>query len=162
LIDNYTLFYLRLLKNKTFDDHYWQLQNNSPSINAWSGVAFERVCLEHVPQIKAALGISGVHTEVNAWKCKADKKKGLQGSQIDLLIVRDDQITNVCEAKYSKADFRVDAAFDKDMRRKISDYMVDSKTKHAIHPTLITNYGIVENEYSSELQSVITGEELFR
>ena len=76
--------------------------------------------------------------------------------------MRDDQITNVCEAKYSKAEYRVDAAFDKDMRRKISDYMVDSKTKHAIHPTLITNYGIVENEYSSELQSVITGEELFR
>ena len=66
------------------------------------------------------------------------------------------------QAKYSKADFRVDAAFDKDMRHKISDYMVDSKTKHAIHPTLITNYGIVENEYSSELQPVITGEELFR
>ncbi len=87
---------------------------------------------------------------------------GLQGSQIDLLIVRDDQITNVCEAKHSKADFRVDAVFDKDMRRKIADYMVDSKTKHAIHPTLITNYGIVENELSSELQSVITGEELFR
>ena len=76
LIDNYTLFYLRFLKNNTFDDHYWQVQNNSPSINAW--------------------------------KCEADKKKGLQGSQIDLLIVRDDQITNVCEAKYSKADFRVD------------------------------------------------------
>ena len=76
MIDNYTLFYLRFLKNNTFDDHYWQVQNNSPSINAW--------------------------------KCEADKKKGLQGSQIDLLIVRDDQITNVCEAKYSKADFRVD------------------------------------------------------
>ena len=162
LIDNYTLFYLRFLKNNSFDDHYWQVQSNSPSINAWSGVAFERVCLEHVPQIKAALGISGVHAEVNAWKCDADKKKGLQGSQIDLLIVRDDQITNVCEAKYSKAEYRVDAAFDKDMRRKISDYMVESKTKHAIHATLITNYGIVENEYSSELQSVITGEELFK
>jgi hypothetical protein len=40
--------------------------------------------------------------------------------------------------------------------------MVESKTKHAIHATLITNYGIVENEYSSELQSVITGEELFK
>ena len=77
------------------------------------------------------------------------------------MIIRDDQITNVCESKYSKADYHVDAAFNRDMRRKISDYMIDSKTKHAIHATLITNYGIVENEYSGELQSIITGEELF-
>ena len=162
LVDNYTLFYLRFLKNNTFDEHYWQTQNNSPKINAWSGVAFERVCLEHVPQIKAALGIAGVHADINAWKCNEDKKKGLQGSQIDLLIVRDDQITNVCESKYSKADYRVDAAFDRDMKRKISDYLIASKTKHAIHATLITNYGIVENEYSGEVQSIITGEDLFK
>ncbi len=162
LVDNYTLFYLRFLKNNTYDEHYWQTQNNSPKINAWSGVAFERLCLEHVPQIKAALGIAGVHADVNAWKCEADKKKGLQGSQIDLLIVRDDHIANICESKYSKADYRVDAAFDRDMKRKISDYLIGSKTKNAIHATLITNYGVVENEYSGELQVVITGEELFK
>ena len=48
------------------------------------------------------------------------------------------------------------------MKRKISDYLVDSRTKHAIHATLITNYGVVENEYTGELQSIITGEELFK
>ena len=162
LIDNYTLFYLRFLKKNTYDEHYWQVHNNSPKINAWSGVAFERVCLEHIPQIKAALGIAGVHAKVNAWQCEADKGKGLQGSQIDLLIVRDDQITNVCETKYSKADYHVNAEFDRDMKRKISDYLIDSRTKHAIHATLITNYGVVENEYTGELQSIITGEELFK
>ena len=162
LIDNYTLFYLRFLKNHAFDENYWQTQNNSPTINAWSGVAFERVCLEHVPQIKVALGIAGVHTEVNAWNCKADKERGLQGSQIDLLIVRNDQIINVCEMKYSKTNYKVDAKFDKDMKRKISDFLIDSKSKYAIHPTLITTYGVVENAYSGELQSVITGEELFK
>ena len=161
LIDNYTLFYLRFLHDHTYEENFWQNQNNSPAINAWSEVAFERVCLEHVPQIKAALGISGVHTEVNAWQCKADKKRGLQGSQIDLLIVRNDQVINVCEMKYSKSDYRVDSDFDKDMKRKISDYLIDSKTKYAIYPTLITTYGVVENEYSGELQTIITGEELF-
>ncbi len=162
LIDNYTLFYLRFLDKQTYDENFWQVQNNSSAIKAWSGVAFERVCLEHVPQIKEALGIAGVHTMVNAWQCKADKKKGLQGSQIDLLIVRADQIINVCEIKYSKTNYRIDAAFDKDMKRKISDYLIDSKTKYAIHPTLITTYGVVENTYSGELQAVITGEDLFR
>ena len=62
LIDNYTLFYLRFLKDQTYDEDFWQVQNNSASIKAWSEVAFERVCLEHVPQIKTALGIAGVHT----------------------------------------------------------------------------------------------------
>lgn len=162
LIDNYTLFYLRFLNNRTYDEDFWQKQNNSPKTNAWNGVAFERVCLEHVPQIKVALGIAGVHTEVNSWSCKADKEKGLQGSQIDLLIVRNDQVINICEMKYSKTDYKVDAAFVKDMKRKISDFLIDSKSKYAIHPTLITTYGIVENAYSGELQSVITGEELFK
>ena len=162
MIDNYTLFFLRFLNNRSFDEDFWQKQNNNPKINAWSGVAFERVCLEHVPQIKVALGISGVHTEVNSWNCKADKEKGLQGSQIDLLIVRNDQVINVCEMKYSKMDYKVDAAFVKDMKRKISDFLIDSKSRYAIHPTLITTYGIIENAYSGELQSVITGEELFK
>ncbi len=48
------------------------------------------------------------------------------------------------------------------MKRKISDYLIDSKTKHVIHATLITNYSIVENDYSVELQSIVTGEELFK
>ncbi|MBR1797599.1 MAG: AAA family ATPase [Clostridiales bacterium] len=161
LIDNYTLFYLRFMNKQTYDEKFWEVQNNSSAINAWSGVAFERVCLEHVPQIKKALGIAGVHTNVNVWQCQSDMKKGLQGSQIDLLIVRDDQIINVCEIKYSKTNYRIDAAFDKAMRRKISDYLIDSKTKYAIHPTLITTYGVVENSYSGELQTVITGEDLF-
>ena len=162
LIDNYTLFFLRFLNNRSFDEDFWQKQINNPKINAWSGIAFERVCLEHVPQIKMALGISGVHTEVNSWNCKADKEKGLQGSQIDLLIVRNDQVINVCEMKYSKMDYKVDAAFVKDMKRKISDFLIDSKSRYAIHPTLITSYGIIENAYSGELQSVITGEDLFK
>ena len=162
LIDNYTLFYLRFLKNHTFDENFWQTQNNSPGINAWSCVAFERVCLEHVPQIKTALGIAGVHTEVNAWSCKADHEKGLHGSQIDLMIVRKDQVINICEIKYSKSNYRVDGTFIENMRRKVSDFLLDSNTKYAIYPTLITTYGIVENAYSGELQSVITGEDLFR
>ncbi len=162
LIDNYTLFYMKFLSYQTYDENFWQVQSNSPNIKAWSGVAFERVCLEHVPQIKAALGIAGVQTDVNAWQCKADKNKGLHGSQIDLLIVRGDQIINVCEMKYSKSEYLVDAEFNKDMRRKISDFLIESKTKYAIHPTLITTYGVVENQYSGELQSIITSEDLFR
>lgn len=161
LIDNYTLFYYKFLKKRVFDENFWQNQINSPSVIAWCGFAFERVCLEHIPQIKKALGISGVSTQVNSWQCKAEPDNGIHGSQIDLLIVRKDQIINLCEMKYSEADYIVDAAFDRAMKRKIEDFKKKTKTKYAIHSTLVTTYGVEENAYSSELQAIITEKDLF-
>ena len=162
LIDNYTLFYHKFIKNRVYDNKYWQNISNSSEVNAWSGIAFERVCLEHIDQIKLALGISGVQTAVNSWKCEADSDKGIQGSQIDLLLVRKDQVINVCEMKYSETEFTPDQAFDKAMRRRMSDLQNVTGTKHALHSTLITTYGIEETSYAGNIQSVITAEELFR
>ena len=161
LIDNFTLFYYKFMKNNVQNENYWKEKSNSPQVRAWSGVAFERVCLEHIPQIKKALGISGVYTEVNSWQCSKDDEKGIQGSQIDLLIVRKDQIINLCEMKYSETDYVVDAKFDKDQKRKISDLIKKTETRYAIHSTLITTYGVSENAYSGEIQSIITAEDLF-
>ena len=161
LIDNYTLFYHKFIKDKVYDENYWKTLSNSPSVNSWSGVAFERVCLEHVAEIKKALGISGVFTETNAWSCSQDDELGIQGSQIDLLIVRKDQIINVCEMKYSETDYVVDAEFDRAQRRKISDFQKKTNTKYALHSTLITTYGVVANSYSGDIQSIITAEDLF-
>lgn len=162
LIDNYTLFYHKFIKNRIYDNKYWQNISNSAEVKAWSGIAFEKVCLEHVNQIKFALGISGVQTAVNSWKCDADPDKGILGSQIDLLLVRKDQVINVCEMKYSETEFISDQAFDKAMRRRMSDLQNATGTKHALHSTLITTYGIEETSYAGNIQSVITAEDLFR
>lgn len=162
LVDNFTLFYNRFLKSNSYDENYWRNASNSAEIYSWSGIAFERVCLEHIAQIKSALGISGVQTDINSWKCETDSDKGLQGSQIDLLIVRRDQIINVCEMKYSESDYVPDLRFDKAMRRKISDLKKATKTKYAIHSTLVTNYDVGESSYSGNIQSVISGEDLFK
>lgn len=161
LIDNYTLFYYKFIKDNVYDDNFWKNRSNSAAVNAWSGVAFERVCLEHVPQIKKALGIYGVQTDVNVWRCDADPDEGIMGSQIDLLIARKDQVINVCEMKYSESEFAADSSFDRDMRRKIADLQKVTKTKAAIHATLVTTYGVVENSYSGNLQAIITADELF-
>ena len=133
------------------------------NVTKWAyNAAFERVCLEHVSQIKKALGISGVQTNVNSWKCEANPDKGLLGSQIDLLIIRKDQVINVCEMKYSESDYVPDLAFDKAMRRKIADLQQATKTKFAIHSTLVTTYDVEENSYYGNIQSIVTGEDLFR
>ena len=127
LIDNYTLFYHQFLKKRSFDENEWQNLSNTPAVTSWSGMAFERVCLEHVPQIKAALGISGVHTEVNTWQCPPNPNEGIYGSQIDLLIVRKDQVINLCEMKYSETGYIVKAAFNLDQKRKCCNFVANPK-----------------------------------
>ena len=161
LMDCFTLFYFKFLKSEPTDEHFWTNQINTPAVNTWLGLAFERVCMEHVNQIKFKLGISGVLTEVNSWYCKSDPDNGIFGSQIDMLIARKDQVINLCEMKYSQSEYTVTEKVDRSIRNKISDLRVVSGTKYAIYPTLITTYGVVENSYSQELQSVVTMDDLF-
>lgn len=161
LMDNYTIFYHRFLKEKHHDENEWSNKINTPEITAWTGFAFERVCLEHIPEIKRALGISGISTMVNAWKCREDIDKGIKGSQIDLLIVRKDQTINICEMKYSDSSFIVSESFLRAMKRKMEDFRRKTGTSYALHPTLITTYPIEKTPYSDELQAVITMDDLF-
>ena len=156
------MFYYQFLKKNSFDENEWQNLSNTPVVTAWSGIAFERVCLEHVPQIKAALGISGVHTEAGAWQCAPDPEEGIYGSQVDLLIVRKDQVINLCEMKYSESGYIVNAEFNRNQKRKISDFRKKTGTRYAIHSTLITTYEIEPNQYTGNLQAIITAEDLFR
>jgi hypothetical protein len=161
LIDCFTLFHFKFLQERPTDEHFWTNQINTPAVNTWMGLAFERVCMEHIHQIKKKLGIAGVLTEVNSWYCKANPDKGIFGSQIDLLITRKDQVINLCEIKYSGSEYMLTEKVDRSIRNKISDFILSTGTKYAVHPTLITTYGLVENAYSDNIQSVITLEDLF-
>ena len=161
LIDCFTLFYYHFLEKSTTDEHFWSNQINTPAVNTWMGLAFERICLMHIQAIKNKLGITVVITEINSWHCKADPDKGIFGSQIDLLIVRKDQVINLCEMKYSNSDYTVTKAVDQDIHRKIHDLQTAAGTRYAIYPTLITTYGIVDNAYSGDIQSIVTMDDLF-
>lgn len=162
LIDNFTLFYYQFMENGTTDEHFWSNQINTPVVNTWYGLAFERVCFEHIIQIKSSLGISGVMTDICSWVCKSNPDLGIQGSQIDLLIVRKDQVINLCEMKYSNTEYTINKKDDSDIRRKVSDLRAGTKTKYAIFPTLITTYGLLDNGYSGNIQSVIIMDDLFK
>ena len=71
LTDLYSLFYTRFVANNSGQDkNFWSNMRNSGSRTAWSGYAFEQVCLHHIPQIKKALGISGVLANVYSWSCR--------------------------------------------------------------------------------------------
>ena len=110
LVDNYTLFhYLCIKKNAFSDEHYWSNTFTSTSHNTWKGHAFERVCLQHVPQIKAALGISGVQANVCSWFAHGTDAR--RGAQIDLVVQRADGFTDLCEMKYSTNVFTIDRGY---------------------------------------------------
>lgn len=161
LMDCFTLFYFQFLKDAPTDEHYWSNQINTPKVNNWMGLSFERVCMMHTDQIKQKLGISGVLTDINSWYCKPDPDKGVFGSQIDMLIARKDQVINLCEMKYSGSEYTITEKVERGIRNKIHDLTLLTGTKYAIYPTLITTYGLVPNSYSECVQSVVTLGDLF-
>lgn len=154
LIDPYSLFYLHFIKGSSPDDEaFWIHAIESPPFRAWSGYAFEMVCLHHVAQIKQALGISGVQTSVSAWYG--------EGAQIDLVIDRKDHVINLCEMKFSIHPFSITKSYAENLRQKISRFQLATKTKKAIFMTLITTHGLVENQYRYLAQNSLTLEDLF-
>ncbi len=161
LLDNFTLFYHQFMSKEPTDSHFWSNQINTPAVNTWQGLAFERVCLEHIDQIKRKLGISGVYTDINSWYCKKDESRGIRGAQIDLLIVRKDQVINMCEMKYSNSEYILSETDDASIRNKIATFLDVTKTRYAIYPTIITTYGLVDNAYAGNIQSVVTADDLF-
>ena len=97
LMDNFSLFYLKFMQeNKTDDPSFWSHNYTSSLRYSWCGLAFERVCFQHIPQIKQALGISGVVTNTYSWQVKDDPVYGA-GAQIDMLIERADNTINICK-----------------------------------------------------------------
>ena len=160
LIDNFTLFHFHCIKKNAFgDEMYWQHTCNSPEHNTWAGLAFEKVCFQHIPQIKNALGISGVVSNVCSWRTeKTDEHPGVQ---IDMLISRGDDVVNLCEMKYYSGEFLITEAVAKDFAVKTGVFRQLSGTKASVHMTLITSYGVVSNKYSSSIQSLLTFDDLF-
>ncbi len=160
LTDCYTLFYFRFIHdNPANDEHFWSKSIGTGEYNNWCGLAFERVCLLHSRQIKAKLGISGIISSEYAWS--AEREEGKRGAQIDLLIDRNDGVINLCEMKYSKAPFRIDANFEANLLNKRTRFIDATHTKKAVHLTMVCSQGLERNSYADEIQSLVTGGDLF-
>ncbi len=158
LTDFFTLFYFRFLENYDGrDEAFWTHISNTPTYNTWCGYAFEQVCFAHISQVKKALGISGMLTNISSWQSN-DKK---QGAQIDLVIERGDKVINICEIKYSSAPYIIDKACDMNLRNKMATFRAETKTRKTLHLTLITTFGLLRNAYAGIAQSEVVAEDLF-
>ena len=158
LVDFYTLFYFNFVKqNKYQDEHFWTTCYNSPLHNTWAGFTYEMLCLNHINQIKQALGISGVQTLACSWR----GKDNTNGAQIDLIIDRKDDTINLCEIKYSKDEFEITKDYAEKLSNKVRTFINSTGTRKTILLTMITTYGIVPNAHSGIIQSEIQLDHLF-
>jgi len=160
LIDCYTLFYFRFIQNNNSnDEHFWSKSIGTGEYNSWCGLAFERLCLLHSRQIKTKLGISGIISSEYAWW--TDQKDGKRGAQIDLLIDRNDGVINLCEMKYTKAPFQIDASYEANLLNKRARFIEATQTRKAVHITMVSSQGLERNAYADEIQSEVSGGDLF-
>ena len=162
LIDNYTLFYFKFAKDQDgSDEMFWSHSSASPARRAWEGLAFERVCLEHVGKIKQALGISGVASSVSSWRSNGAGDTR-HGAQVDLVISRADNVTNLCEMKFCGGEYEIDAEEAERLRNRTETFRRETGTRGGIHLTFVTPFGVKRNKYWNMVQSEVTLDDLFR
>ena len=150
LADEFSLFHLRFMDGvKISGGDMWSRISTMNAYKIWCGMSFEAICLKHIPQIKKALGISGVHSEESPWRYNGTKADS--GAQIDLLIDRNDRTINICEMKFYTGEFTIDKAYAAELERKLRVFGEQSKTRKALFLTFITTYGVKKNEYADRL-----------
>jgi hypothetical protein len=161
LTDLYSLFYLKFIKpNKASGKGAWKQLSAGSGFAAWGGYAFENICMAHIQQVKAALGIQGVYAITNSWMFKGND--ALPGAQIDMIIDRADNTINLCEAKFTKDNFIITKKYAAQLKLKKTIFRQISQTKKATFTTLLTTYPVIKNNYyTDEIENEITMNSLF-
>ena len=143
------------------DENYWSHTINTSSFHSWSGFAFEQLCLNHLPQIKEALGISGVQTAIYCWRENTQEGKG---AQIDLVIESKAANTDyLCEMKFSGSRYSITADYEQKLQNKVDAFAVSKmhKDSRSIQVVLITTMGLVPGSHSFIINQTLTLENLF-
>lgn len=160
LIDPFCIFYLQFVENSSsLDNKFFIESNESQKIVSWRGIAFENVCFNHIDQIKRALKVEGVRS--NNYPFVQQNTDEHSGSQIDLVIDRNDGVTNLCEMKYYGSEYVLNK---EEYIKSINKQEILKKyisPKNSIFSVLITTYGLKNNNYSHYYQNVLTFDDLF-
>ena len=143
LVDEFSLFYLRFMRGNSRND--WLTISKTGKYVSWCGYAFENVCMKHIPQIKKALGISGISVSYSSWYRAGSKVT--DGAQIDLLLNRSDDTIHICEIKFSMKQFVIDKRYSQLLQQKINAFRESVPAGKALLLAFITTYGVTDNEY---------------
>lgn len=146
LTDEYSLLYLKFIEPNKLQAGFWLKNFNTPTAKAWSGYAFESLCMKHVEGIKRGLGISGIFTREASFVKRKDETT--DGCQIDLLIDRADQAINLCEMKFYDGPYILTTEDVRNLQQKRNVFEQTTGTRKQLFITLITTQGLYENEQS--------------
>ena len=150
LTDEYSLFYLLFMEEKINETKgIWKHFSQTQAYKTWSGYAFESICLKHLPQIKRALGVSGVYTLASTFYKKGTEDE--PGVQIDLVLDRNDHVVNLFEIKFYNDTFSINKATAQKLRHKMSVFRNITQTKKQLFWTIMTTFGLKHNQHSLDL-----------
>jgi hypothetical protein len=158
LTDEYSFFYLQHINGNETINNYWVNQVNSASYKAWCGFSFETLCLKHINNIKAAMGISGVFSNSSAYFFAGNTT--IPSFQIDLLIDRNDGVINLCEMKYYAADYVLSKKEAEVLRNRAAYFQSLTKTKKRVLTTLISTYNLKHSENNYVIDEYINLDQL--
>lgn len=163
LTDNFSLFYLKFMTQKGLrnQQNVFLKLFNFPKFQSWSGYAFENTCFIHYRQIAKALGIAAIFHEFASFQFMGDET--YNGLQVDMLIDRADGVINLCEIKFSNAEYKLSPAYKKTLRERANTFAAITQSRKAVFTTLITTYGL-SNSHShlDVVQNVLTFADLFQ
>jgi len=162
LTDEYSRFYVKFIENKRYGGvGTWIRLATSATWKSWSGIVFESICMKHVHQLKKALGIAGVHTEVSVWRHRP--AKDIQGAQIDLLIDRQDMCINVCEIKFTTGKYEITNRYAQELQTKLHTFSDATTTRKTLLLTLISTHGAKNSKsFPGLFQNEVTMDALYK
>jgi uncharacterized protein len=144
LSDEYSKFYLKYIEpNKNQGENFWKTMFQQQSYVSWAGFNFETICLKHIDQVKKALKIEGIHSTNSSWSA--------EGVQVDLVIKRADNWINLCEMKFYNTPYKIGKSELDHLRNKVSKFKEDTGTKDVVAITMVTTFGVVQNEIFHEI-----------
>lgn len=171
LTDQFSLFYLHFMKaGGNYSKNYWMQMIGKPEYIAWSGYAFETVCLHHIEQIVKALGISGTYYSPCSWSYRPSEairndenadEDLKRGGQIDLLIDRNDKTISVCEMKYADREYEITKAYATHVEDRLRTFRKVTDTKKSFSIVYVTPFGLYNNMYARKVNKQITADDLF-
>lgn len=161
LTDEFSLFYLRFMeKNRDSGDDAWLQLSQSQTAKIWAGYAYENLCLRHLPQVKKALGISGVYAAASTFLQRGTDEE--KGAQIDLVLDRADRVVNLFEIKFHDRELSLSETDARALRQQMWTFAAATKTRKRLMLVMITAFGLKHNQHSLGLvEKVLSLEDLF-
>jgi uncharacterized protein len=161
LSDEYSLFYLQFIEQHRYQSgNIWQSLSQSPAYKAWSGYAFEGICLKHIGQIKQALSIAGIYSMASSFYKKGTTED--EGVQIDMVLDRNDHTINLFEIKFYNKPFTITKEYAEALRQTLWQFQDNTKTSKQVNWVFITTFGLMPNQYAAGLvTNVLTMNDLF-